>query len=121
MPDGQDAEYLDTLDLGVRDGLNEEQIKAYDRLVQIAKEHEIEVVFIETPKYEKLLTDTRKGSYSDLLADMVAWAEDAGVEYLLADTLEFNHSDGANFQDLIHLSGQGRKTFSEELIKYIPK
>ena len=121
MPDGQDAEYLDTLDLGVRDGLNEAQIAAYDRIVEIAKEHEIEVVFIETPKYEKLLTDTRKGSYSDLLAEMVAWAEESGVEYLLAEDVEFDHADGANFQDLIHLSGQGRKTYSEELIKYISK
>ena len=116
---GQTEEYLDTLDLGVRDGLFESQLAGYDRIVELAEEYDINLLFIETPKYEKLLNDTREGSYSDLLAEMVSWAETKNAPYLLAETFDFDHTDGANFQDLIHLSGQGRKTYCKMLAEYI--
>ena len=116
---GQTKEHLDTLDLGVRDGLFESQLAGYDKIVELAKEYDINLLFIETPKYEKLLTDSREGSYSDLLEEMVAWAEKAKAPYLLAEEFDFNHAEGANFQDLIHLSGQGRKNYCEMLAEYI--
>lgn len=118
-PAGQTNEYLDTLDLGVRDGLYKSQVAGYDRIVELAKEYDINLTFIETPKYEKLLTDTREGSYSELLDEMVEWAEKANVSYILAEEFAFAHSDGANFQDLIHLSAQGCKSYCEMLCDYM--
>lgn len=116
---GQSNEHLDTLDLGVRDGLYDSQVAGYDRIVELAEEHDINLVFIETPKYEKLITDTREGSYSELLEEMVTWAEKMNAPYILAEEFDFDHHDGANFQDLIHLSAQGRKTYCEMLTQYI--
>ena len=116
---GQSKEHLDTLDLGVRDGLFESQLAGYDRIVELAEEYDINLLFIETPKYEKMLRDTREGCYLDLLNEMIAWAKKAGASYLLADTFAFDHADAANFQDLIHLSGQGRKTYCQMLSEYI--
>ena len=112
---GQSKEHLDTLDLGVRDGLLSSQLAGYDRIVELAKEHDMELLFIETPKYEKLLNDRRAGCYTDLLKEMADWAEKAQVSYLLAEEFSFDHEDGANFQDLIHLSGQGRKNYCRML------
>ena len=114
-PAGQSKEHLDTLDLGVRDGLFESQLAGYDRIVELAEEYDINLLFIETPKYEKMLKDTREGCYLDLLNEMIAWAKKADAKYLLADTFAFDHADAANFQDLIHLSGQGRKTYCQML------
>ena len=119
VPAGQTKEHLDTLDLGTRDGLFESQLAGYDRIVELAEAYDINLLFIETPKYEKLLIDTRDGSYMELLAEMVQWAEKKNAPYLLAESFEFDHSDGANFQDLIHLSGQGRKTYCEMLSQHI--
>ena len=119
VPAGQTIEHLDTLDLGTRDGLFESQLAGYDRIVELAEAYDINLLFIETPKYEKLLTDTRDGSYTELLDEMVGWAEKKNAPYLLAESFEFDHSDGANFQDLIHLSGQGRKTYCEMLSQHI--
>ncbi len=116
---GQTKEHLDTLDLGVRDGLFESQLAGYDKIVELAKEYDINLLFIETPKYEKLLSDTREGCYSELLGEMISWADSAGAKYLLAEEFDFDHAEGANFQDLIHLSGQGRKTYCEMLAEYI--
>ena len=120
-PAGRSEEHLDTLDLGVRDGLFASQLAGYERIVELAKEYDINLLFIETPKYEKLLTDTREGCYSDLLDEMVAWAKGADAEYLLAEEFEFDHAKGANFQDLIHLSGEGRKDYCEKLAAYVAR
>lgn len=116
---GQTTEHLDTLDLGVRDGLFESQLAGYDKIVELAEEYDINLLFIETPKYEKLLSDKREGCYRELLAEMTSWADSTGADYLLAEEFDFDHAEGANFQDLIHLSGQGRKTYCEMLAKYI--
>lgn len=110
-PAGQSKEYLDTLDLGVRERLFESQLAGYEKILQICKTHEIRLTFIETPKYEKLLTDTREGCYSELLQEMVSWAESHGANYLLAEEVGFDHAEPGNFQDLIHLSGEGRKIY----------
>lgn len=116
---GQTREHLDTLDLGMRDGLFESQLAGYDKIVELAEKYEINLLFIETPKYEKLLKDSREGSYSELLEEMVVWAEKAKAPYLLAEEFDFDHAEGANFQDLIHLSAQGRKMYCEMLAEYI--
>ena len=120
-PAGQTKEHLDTLDLGVREELFESQLAGYERIVELAKEYDIELLFIETPKYEKLLKDTREGSYMELLEAMKDWAEKANAPYLLAESFAFDHADGANFQDLIHLSGTGRKTYCKMLAEYISR
>ena len=116
---GQTKDHLDSLDLGVREGLFKSQLAGYDRIAELAKEYDINLLFIETPKYEKLLTDTREGCYMDLLKEMIAWAEKVNAPFLLAESFDFDHTDGANFQDLIHLSGQGRKAYCEMLSQYI--
>lgn len=118
---GQTKEHLDGLDLGVREGLFESQLAGYDRIVELAEEYEINLLFIETPKYEKLLKDTREGCYQDLLKEMTLWAEKKNASFLLADAFEYDHADASNFQDLIHLSGQGRKAYCEMLAEYIAK
>ena len=116
---GQTKDHLDSLDLGVREGLFKSQLAGYDRIAELAKEYDINLLFIETPKYEKLLTDTREGCYMDLLKEMIAWAEKVNAPFLLAESFDFDHTDGANFQDLIHLSGQGRKAYCEMLSQHI--
>lgn len=118
-PAGQTTDHLNTLDLGVRDGLYETQLSGYDRILELAEENSIDLLFIETPKYEKLLTDSREGSYTELLSEMTIWAEKKKAPYLLAEAFRFDHSDGANFQDLIHLSAAGRKTYCEMLGRHL--
>lgn len=118
-PAGQTKEHLDTLDLGVRDGLFESQLSGYKKILELAEEYDINLLFIETPKYEKLLKDNREGCYTDLLNEMREWAEKENAPYLLAESFNFDHADGANFQDLIHLSGEGRKTYCKMLAQYL--
>lgn len=118
---GKTKEELDEMDLGVRDGLYEEQLEGYEQIAELAEQNDINLLFVETPKYEKLLKDTREGSYTELYEAMKAWAEQRGVSYLSADEVSFDHTDAANFQDLIHLSGQGRKIYCGLLAEAIKR
>ena len=121
VPEGQSKEHLDTLDLGVRDGLFESQLAGYEKILELAKAYDINLLFIETPKYEKLTKDTRTGAYPELLKEMTVWADKNQANYLLSEQFDFNYTDGKNFQDLIHLSGQGRKIYCKMLAEYISK
>lgn len=116
---GKDKKYLDTLDLGVRDGLLEAQVDGFEKIVELAETYDIRLYFIETPKYEKLMNDTRDGCYQELLEEMIDWAEQNNAPYILSETFDFDHTDGANFQDLIHLSYEGRKSYCEMLSQHL--
>lgn len=116
---GQPKEHLDSMDLGVREGLHPAQIKGYEHIVEMAEEQGMNLLFLETPKYEKLIADERAGAYPELLEAMKVEADQMNAPYLLADQFAFDHSDGANFQDLIHLSAAGRKSYCEMLCQYL--
>lgn len=118
-PAGQTKEHLDSLDLGVREELFESQLEGYEKILELCGKYNIELLFIETPKYEKLMNDTRTGAYPELVQQMKNWAEKQGAGYVLADEVQFEHADPENFQDLIHLSGQGRRTYCEKLCELL--
>ena len=118
---GKTKEELDGMDLGVRDGLYEAQLEGYEQIAKLAEQNDINLLFVETPKYEKLLKDTREGSYTELYEVMKTWAEKRDISYLSADAVSFDYADAANFQDLIHLSGQGRKIYCGLLAEVIKK
>lgn len=116
-PGGQTKEHLDSLGmLGGRDGLQKAQLEGYEKILRLAKEHEIKVCFIETPKYERMYRDP---DYVELYEACVkrvrelteeADGKDAGI--ILAEELEFDFSNPACFQDLIHLSAEGRTLYT---------
>ena len=144
-PGGQTKEHLDSLGmLGGRDGLKEAQVKGYERILELAKEHGIQVCFIETPKYERMYRDA---DYMELYeacrnkmeelteADGTISPKEAGgsketgqesginkadtdaynAEVILAEELAFDFTDAACFQDLIHLSTEGRTLYTKLL------
>lgn len=119
LPEGQPNDFLNTLDLGVREGLHPAQLEGYERIAELAEEYGINLLFVETPKYEKLIDDKREGAYSELLEEMERAADKMNVPYILAEAFDFDDCDGANFQDLIHLSAAGRKAYCEMLCDYL--
>lgn len=114
-PSGQTKAYLDRLDLGVRDGINKKQAEGYRRIKVLADRYNIRLLFLETPKYEKLYEDRRRGGYPELLNKLEDMASEEKVQCIPAEALSFDCTDGANFQDLIHLSAQGRKMYTRQL------
>ena len=118
-PGGRTKEHLDSLGmLGGRDGLQEAQVEGYKKILELAREHGVKVYFIETPKYERMYRDA---DYMELYEacrnkmEELAEADVYNAEVILAEELAFDFADAACFQDLIHLSTEGRTLYTKLL------
>lgn len=132
-PGGQTKEHLDSLGmLGRREGIQETQVEGYERILKLAREHGIKVCFIETPKYERMYQDADYMELYEACVDKVseltgakaltfgeekettgADRKDTGI--ILAAELGFDFTEPASFQDLIHLSAEGRTLYTRFL------
>lgn len=136
-PGGQTKEHLDSLGmLGGREGIQETQVEGYKKILELAKDHGIRVCFIETPKYERMYQDTDyMGLYEECTQKVRELTEETDLipgeekrprktngreaDMLLAKDLEFDFEDPACFQDLIHLSAEGRTLYTKLLCEKI--
>lgn len=116
--EGSTREELEALGgLGSRDGLNEAQIEGYRQLAALAQEYGMNLYFLETPKYERMYADPDyRELYELCLAELkeieAQWEGNGSFAVICAEDLDFDTSDPGNFQDLIHLSAQGRETYT---------
>lgn len=106
--------------LGSRDGLNEAQVEGYRRLVALAEEYDLNLYFLETPKYERMYADEDYLELYGLCLETVRglekeWNGKGSFRIICAEDLDFDSSDAGNFQDLIHLSAAGRTEYTRLL------
>ena len=106
--------------LGSRDGLNEAQVEGYRRLVALAEEYDLNLYFLETPKYERMYADEDYLELYGLCLETVRglekeWSGKGSFRIICAEDLDFDSSDAGNFQDLIHLSAAGRTEYTRLL------
>ena len=106
--------------LGSRDGLNEVQVEGYRRLAALAEEYDLNLYFLETPKYERMYQDADYLELYGLCLETVRglekeWNGKGSFRLICAEDLDFDSSDAGNFQDLIHLSAAGRTEYTRLL------
>lgn len=137
-PRGQTKEHLDSLGmLGGRDGLQDAQTEGYEKILELAGKYGIRVCFLETPKYERMYRDEdymelyeacrtkirelleKSGSASGKEADGEEGTDAENFSMILAEELAFDFGDPACFQDLIHLSTEGRICYTRLLCERI--
>lgn len=104
--------------------MNPIQQEYLNKLIKLANENEINIVFIETPKFENVTLDD---SYINAMEEYIAVLDDKQVPYILSSTLaeqvmaaplavyEFDSSNAEYYMDTIHLSSHGRRIFSEKI------
>lgn len=100
--------------LGVRDGVHEAQAEGYATIRNLADEHGIRLTFVETPKYHTMYEDE---TYQMLLSECLEAVE--GREVLLFEGMKFDNTSPENFQDLIHLSCEGRKAYTRQMCRML--
>lgn len=105
--------------------MNMIQQEYLDKIIDAAYENNINLIFIETPKFETVSVDT---SYVRGMKEYIKFLEDKEVDYILSSALaeqvegsplaiyEFDTSNAEYYMDTIHLSSYGRKSFSEKLV-----
>lgn len=120
---GQTAEYLDSLELlGSRDGLNDVQIDGYREIMELADAYGMNLYFLETPKYVRMYEDA---DYRELYEACVGAVRDLAaqteteVKWIFAEDLDFDNTDPSCYQDLIHLSTEGRTVYTRRLCEAV--
>ncbi len=120
---GKTREELYALELlGSRDGVNAAQAEGYRKIAELAEEYGLNLFFLETPKYERMYADA---DYQKLYRETLSivqelqdgWNGDGNFRILCAEELAFDTSEAGNYQDLIHLSAEGRESYTSMLCK----
>lgn len=119
--EGSTKEELDALGtLGGREGLNEAQVQGYREIAALAEQYDLNLYFLETPKYERMYQDEDYRELYELCLQEVrelerSWNGSGSFAVICAEELNFDTFDAANYQDLIHLSAEGRKEYTRLL------
>jgi len=106
---GTSEQVLDAIKVpNASSNINEIQYSYLQKIVELAKNNNIELIFLETPKYIKVEEDIQYKAKMRLYQDV---AEALGIEQLEGID-NFDYANASNFIDLIHLSEKGRKEFA---------
>lgn len=121
VKDGRDGLTLDEInELDIPDtnkNINKQQEKAVINIINICKKNNINLVFIETPKYKKIANDE---NYQYLLEYFINILDNNNVKYIRSNDIEDSISDNPiNYVDLIHLSNEGRSLYTKLLMEKI--
>lgn len=92
------------------------QEKAVYELIEKCRENGQDILFLESPHYHRLSDDPVYKRYLGYFTDIL---DDNGVRYILAEDVEFDNTDPEYFEDMGHMSGKGRRTYTESLIKVL--
>lgn len=112
---GSTKEVLDSLQTpGDRVGIDETQKQALEDMIAICEKENINLCFIEIPKYQTL---AEADYYIRLHRDLETVVETA--QYVSAEESGFDNTNPEYYQDLFHLSAKGRREYTSLLIEKI--
>ncbi len=116
---------------------NNQQVAYLEKMIDLCKSNDIELTFIETPKYISVDHDDK---YPGMMVQFVRILEKKQVKYLLSsetekvlkentnlqfkymgETVFFEADNVDNFIDYVHLSTNGRKKYTQNLTESIKK
>ncbi len=110
---GIDKNKLDNLNIIEESTIKDKNIEAILNIIKICQENNISLSYIETPKSGRIMEDHY---YQGLMAIYTNILKENNITYYLSTDINENISKNSyNFFDLIHLSNQGRKEYTESL------
>jgi len=138
VTEGRTVDDLEKLPINTENtALNSVQVQGLYDIALLCQENDIDLVFIETPKYRKT---AQNQAYLDIMTQYMALLYKENVRMIvsvgtystylsagneentaLITTYEFDSENASYFQDLIHLSTAGKETFSFVLADLIEK
>ena len=122
MPSGESSEVLDNSYVYDLSGdMNSIQVEYLIKLIKLAKDNNINLTFIETPKYA---TVKNNESYLKAMEKYKDILDDLDVKYIVNSieaniTYSFLNDNPEYYFDNIHLSYKGRVAFTNVLLDYI--
>lgn len=98
------------------DKLNDFQIDAIEKIINLCLDNNIELIFLDTPKSYAVYSSDK---YRKIMKKYSAILDKYNVKYIVQGIdYDFDTTDSKLFMDAVHLSSEGRRVFTKELLKY---
>lgn len=110
-------EYLENEKYDISDAsLVEAQIDALIDLIAKSKNDSQKMVFLECPKYHRLQNDS---VYLEMKNHMIDILDSNDAVYITAENIDFDNSNPDYYEDMSHMSAEGRRVYTAKLIEYL--
>ena len=110
-------EWLEGEDFDISDKeLVQAQADAIKDIAEECRRDGQDFIFVESPCYYRLQDDPTFQKYK---AEFVDILDGLDAPYILASDVEFDTHDAALFQDMNHMSAEGRRAYTKELIRVL--
>lgn len=113
---GKNKEELEELAVVEKPGINPLEGQSIVDIISLCKGNDIEVIFLESPRYITMESDINYQGKSEELHSII---EEAGGKAILRSDLNFDNSHADYYTDLTHMSGSGKKAFTKEIISIL--
>lgn len=129
-PENSSKNALDQIPIpSVAENMNSFQEYYIKELINLAEEKNIDLLFIETPKYESVAKDA---SYLSAMTSYAHLLDQENIAYIISEntkqychlnhahTYSFDITEENNYADTMHLSYNGRIAFTNALLNTLP-
>jgi len=113
---GSTEDELLDLEVVEKPGFNNLQEKAITEIISICNQYGVKLIFVESPRYIKMAENINYKEKSKALAQLL---KASGTEYYCAADLDFDNKNAAYYTDLVHMSGEGKRLFTSQIIQRI--
>ena len=111
------AEKLESAEFDISDTqLVDAQAKAVSDIIEACRRDGQDFVFVESPCYHRLQEDKSFQKYRDEFTRIL---REKDAPYILAEDVDFDSSEADFFEDMNHMSAEGRRAYTKELIRVL--
>lgn len=114
--EGKTEEELMELEVIEQPGIHALQLQSIDEIIQLCKENNISLIFLESPRYIKMAENENYQAKSDELYSHIT-KQDIPV-YRTSD-LHFDNKNPAFYSDLTHMSKEGKQEFTDCILRVL--
>lgn len=109
-------EELDAMPIDEDAGFHELQKKAIMHIIEMCRDNNIELVFVESPNYITMYEDKNYSEKQELLETLL---KSEGVPVYTAKDITFDNSKAEYYSDLTHMSSAGMEEYTAQLVEII--
>jgi len=113
---GLTAEELDALEVKEEAGFNELQKESLKHIIDLCRENNTNLIFLESPNYIKMYCDENYREKHELLKEFL---EEENIRCITKDDLKFDYKNPSCYSDLSHMSSEGMNLYTKEIIEIL--
>ncbi len=113
------ADFLENEQFDISDStLVKDQEESVREIIEKCNRDGQAFIFLECPHYYRLSQDPVYLKYHEYFVDLL---DSYDVEYILAGDIDFDNKEPGYFEDMNHMSAEGRREYTKKLTEYLNK